>query len=298
MNITAVVVTFNRRELLQKNISCLRKQGPLTTILVVNNGSTDGTHEWLDEQTDLKVIHQDNVGGSGGFYTGIDAAMKMGADWIWCMDDDVFPREGCLEALLREAADEQVGMLAPRRFLDGKIYTNDFQRYNLTNPFSSMYEGKLRKMQVDDTIQIAGTAFEGPFIRRAVVEQIGLPNKELFIFCDDTDYCLRTVLAGWKILYVPVAQMDKQLFFSNDTWAERQQKKKWKRFYHVRNSAYLNHHYGRTWGVRYVRGFIGVAGYILTAAVSASFSKGWTWSDVARLWRAYKDGIAERLGKY
>ncbi len=298
MNITAVVVTFNRKELLKKNIEALRRQKELTTILVVNNGSTDGTAEWLDSQSDLSVIHQSNVGGSGGFYTGIDAAYKGGADWIWCMDDDVFPREGCLTALLKEARDEKVGMLAPRRFLDGKIFTNDFQRYNLTNPFSSMYEGKLRKMQVDGPTEIVGTAFEGPFIRRAVVEQIGLPNKELFIFCDDTDYCLRTVLAGWKIMYVPAAEMDKQLFFSNDSWAERERKKKWKRFYHVRNSTYLNHHYGKTWGVRYLRGFIGVVGYIFTAAISAPFGKGWEFGDVARLWRAYRDGIDERLGKY
>ena len=298
MNITAVVVTFNRKELLKKNIEALRRQKELTTILVVNNGSTDGTAEWLDSQSDLSVIHQSNVGGSGGFYTGIDAAYKGGADWIWCMDDDVFPREGCLTALLKEASDEKVGMLAPRRFLDGKIFTNDFQRYNLTNPFSSMYEGKLRKMQVDGPTEIVGTAFEGPFIRRAVVEQIGLPNKELFIFCDDTDYCLRTVLAGWKIMYVPAAEMDKQLFFSDDTWAERERKKKWKRFYHVRNSTYLNHHYGKTWGVRYLRGFIGVVGYIFTAIVSAPLGKGWEFGDVARLWRAYRDGIDERLGKY
>ena len=298
MNITAVVVTFNRKELLKKNIEALRRQKELTTILVVNNGSTDGTAEWLDSQDDLCVIHQSNVGGSGGFYTGIDAAYEGGADWIWCMDDDVFPREGCLTALLKEASDEKVGMLAPRRFLDGKIFTNDFQRYNLTNPFASMYEGKLRKMQVDGPTEIVGTAFEGPFIRRAVVEQIGLPNKELFIFCDDTDYCLRTVLAGWKIMYVPAAEMDKQLFFSNDTWAERERKKKWKRFYHVRNSTYLNHHYGKTWGVRYLRGFIGVAGYILTAALSAPFGKGWEFKDVARLWKAYRDGIDERLGIY
>jgi GT2 family glycosyltransferase len=298
MNITAVVVTFNRKELLKKNIEALRRQKELTTILVVNNGSTDGTAEWLDSQSDLSVIHQSNVGGSGGFYTGIDAAYKGGADWIWCMDDDVFPREGCLTALLKEARDEKVGMLAPRRFLDGKIFTNDFQRYNLTNPFSSMYEGKLRKMQVDGPTEIVGTAFEGPFIRRAVVEQIGLPNKELFIFCDDTDYCLRTVLAGWKIMYVPAAEMDKQLFFSNDSWAERERKKKWKRFYHVRNSTYLNHHYGKTWGVRYLRGFIGVVGYIFTAAISAPLGKGWEFGDVARLWRAYRDGIDERLGIY
>ena len=99
MKITAVVVTFNRLELLKQGIECLRKQQKLTGIIVVNNGSTDGTREWLNAQPGLLVVHQDNVGGSGGFYTGIERAYSEGADWIWCMDDDVFPRPDCLDRL-------------------------------------------------------------------------------------------------------------------------------------------------------------------------------------------------------
>lgn len=45
--------------------------------------------------------------------------------------------------------------------------------------------------------------------------------------------------------------MDKHKFFSADNWKERNRKKKWKRFYQVRNSTYLNHHYGKNWAVRY-----------------------------------------------
>ena len=66
MKITAVVVTFNRLELLKKGIESLRKQARLSNIIVVNNGSTDGTDKWLATQTDLRVINQENVGGSGG----------------------------------------------------------------------------------------------------------------------------------------------------------------------------------------------------------------------------------------
>ena len=84
-----------------------------------------------------------------------------------------------------------------------------------------MYTGILSKQTVTEPVEIQGAAFEGPFIRREVVEKIGYPNKELFIFCDDTDYCLRTVQAGFKILYVPTALMDKEKFFSNDSWSER-----------------------------------------------------------------------------
>ena len=249
MKVIAVVVTYNRLELLKRNIHCLRQNKPLDSILVVNNGSTDGTGQWLATQPDLHVLTQENVGGSGGFYTGIREAFRQEADWIWCMDDDVFPRPDCLEQLLRHASAPRVGILAPRRLLEGHIFTNDFQQLNLTNPFASMYRRKLKKQAVNEPTEICGTAFEGLCISKEAVAKIGFPNKDLFIFCDDTDYCIRAVLSGYKILYIPTALMDKQRFFSEDNWATRNQKKKWKRFYQVRNSTYLNHHYGHNWAV-------------------------------------------------
>ena len=221
MNIIAVVVTYNRKELLKRNIACLRLNTPVSSIVVVNNGSTDGTGAWLDEQEDLTVIHQENVGGSGGFYRGIQYAYQAGADWIWCMDDDVFPRLDCMEHLLPYTHEPGVGILAPRRLMEGQIFTNDFQKVNLSNPFASMYQQKLKKQVVNGPVDICGTAFEGLCISRKAVAEIGLPNKELFIFCDDTDYCLRAVLAGFRILYIPSALMDKEKFFSNDSWEER-----------------------------------------------------------------------------
>ena len=297
MNIIAVVVTYNRLELLKKGIQALRANTPLTGIIVVDNGSSDGTHEWLDKQIGLEVIHQDNVGGSGGFHTGIKAAYERGADWVWCMDDDVFPHPNCLERLLPYTTDSHIGILSPRRLLNGKVFTHEFQAYNFSNPLASMHGKKLCRQQISLATEIVGADFEGPFIKRDVIAKIGLPNKDLFIFCDDTDYCLRAHRAGFRLMYVPEALMDKHLFFSQDTWTSRNQKKKWKRYYQVRNEAYLNHHYGQNWGVKYVRSFIGVAGYILPAIVSMPFCKAWQWKDIATLWHAYQDGIHERLGK-
>lgn len=297
MKVIAVVVTYNRLELLKRNIRSLRSNTPLDAIVVVNNGSTDGTAEWLEAQPGLHVLTQENVGGSGGFYAGIRQACLLDADWIWCMDDDVFPRNDCLGNLLKEAGRKSVGILAPRRLMEGKVFTNDFLDYDLSNPFASLYRQKLAKLDIDAPVEIKGTAFEGPLIKREVVDTIGLPNRELFIFCDDTDYCLRTVRAGYKIVYVPTALMDKQKFFSGDKWSERNRKKKWKRFYQVRNSTYLNHHYGRTWGVRYLRGFIGMLGHALTALATCPFSRAYRPADVLAFWQAYRDGVNERLGK-
>lgn len=298
MKIVAVVVTYNRLELLKRVVDCLHKNSPVSDIVVVNNGSTDGTTDWLAAQEGLVVVNQENVGGSGGFHAGIDKACRMGADWIWCMDDDVFPRPDCMERLLPHTADGRVGILAPRRLQEGRIFTNDFTALNLTNPFASMYAGRLSKMQVSAPVEICGTAFEGLFIRRSTVDRIGLPNKDLFIFCDDTDYCIRAVQAGYKIMYIPDALMDKEKFFSTDTWQQRNKKKKWKRFYQVRNSTYLNHHYGHNWAVRYLRSFNGVMGYMLIALLSCPFSKAYRASDIPRFWKAYQDGLREKLGKY
>lgn len=295
MNIIAVVVTYNRLELLKRTVSCLLQNKPVSSIVIVNNGSTDGTAKWLNDQKGIIVINQANVGGSGGFHAGMQYAYQAGADWIWCMDDDVFPHSDCVEQLLQHT-EEQVGILAPRRLQEGRVFTHEFQEYNLNNPFVSMYASKLSKQVVVTPVEIKGAAFEGLFIRRGVVGKVGYPNKDLFIFCDDTDYCLRTVQAGYKIIYVPSALMDKEKFFSNDSWSVKNKKKKWKRFYQIRNSAYLNHRYGRNWAVKYLRGFNGVIGYILLAFVSSPFADGYQWSDIPKLWRAYRDGIHEKLG--
>lgn len=63
MNIIAVVVTYNRIELLKRTVRCLQQNKPVSSIVVVNNGSTDATAEWLKTQSGLTVINQANVGG-------------------------------------------------------------------------------------------------------------------------------------------------------------------------------------------------------------------------------------------
>ena len=319
MKITAVVVTYNRKELLKRVVGCLKDISMLSSIVVVNNGSTDGTDLWLASQSGLDVITQPNVGGSGGFYTGIKHAYDQGSDWIWCMDDDVFPTPNCLTELLSTLhsqpstlnaqrstlnaqrstlnAQPPIGILCPRRIQSGEVFVNECRKIDTSHTFASMHQGRLTA-DVKEPIDIEGMVFEGPLISRKVVEKIGFPNKDLFIFYDDTDYSLRAVKAGFRVVYVPNAIMEKEKFFSNDTWTVKQQKKKWKRRYQVRNSAYFNHHYGTTFGVRYVRTLISLIGYLAAAFWLTITRRGYSWQDIRNLWLAYKDGINDRLGRY
>ena len=69
--ILVAVVTYNRLDDLKRCVGSLRNQNDVDfDVLIVNNGSTDGTKDWLDAQEDLLTIHQENVGGAGGFYAG------------------------------------------------------------------------------------------------------------------------------------------------------------------------------------------------------------------------------------
>ncbi|RYF54393.1 MAG: glycosyltransferase, partial [Cytophagaceae bacterium] len=99
--VAAVVVTYNRLNDLKLCIDSLNQQTrPLDAIIVINNGSTDGTSGWLAEQNGLTVVTQSNLGGAGGFATGIETAYQAGFNWLWCMDDDCLAAPNALEVLL------------------------------------------------------------------------------------------------------------------------------------------------------------------------------------------------------
>ena len=85
-----VVVTYNRLNLLKEVIEALRLQTYKDfQIVVVNNGSTDETPKWLSDQRDIYTITQENLGGAGGFFTGMKYVVENGFKYCWIMDDDV-----------------------------------------------------------------------------------------------------------------------------------------------------------------------------------------------------------------
>lgn len=299
--IIAVVVTYNRAQLLQRVISSLQSQSVhIDRIIVINNGSTDGTHEWLESQKDIHVINQENVGGSGGFYRGIQEASNMECDWIWCMDDDVFPSENCLETLLSFAdKDKKIGIACPHRLMSGKTVTGEARTLNLSHPFKDMHNDGLTATDVEnhDVTDIVGMSFEGPLIRKEVIEKIGLPNKELFILYDDTDYSYRAILAGYRVVVIRDALMDKYDFQSKSSYREEKMKNKWKLAYHIRNTAYFGHRYGKNIWVKHLAALPFVLR--MYGAITFNFIKGhkYSLSDYGLFWRMMRRGIREELGK-
>src|SRR4051794_34954192 len=101
VNVTAVVVTFNRRDYLERCLTALRSQTQaLARIVVIDNASTDGTDGFLAGQAEVDTITMpENVGGAGGFARGALEALEPSVGFIWLMDDDCEPDAACCERL-------------------------------------------------------------------------------------------------------------------------------------------------------------------------------------------------------
>lgn len=226
----AVVVSYNRQKLLSECITALRNQTQkLDAILVVNNGSTDSTEEWLKDQPDLIFITQNNVGSSGGFNTGISWAYKNGYSWIWCMDDDGYPKEDALQNILAAETDDLcLRNCAVLNKEDKKTFV-----WNTKN-FASIDD-------VDSPLIYGiGHPFNGTMLHRKIVERVGLPKPCLFLWGDETEYYHRITRKN-KIPVCTVANSihyhPATAFTYKNDWDFN---KSWKMYYYVRNRFHIH----------------------------------------------------------
>lgn len=191
-NIACIVVTFNRSELLKRCIESLRIQTYREfDIYVVNNGSTDNTKSWLDKQEDINAIHQENVGGAGGFYIGMKTAYDMGYDWIWMMDDDGVADTNQIFELYHRSLDNDIVFA---NALVCNINNYEELSFGLSDNGSVIYSTKVAQKSL---LWNAINPFNGTFINKVVIEKIGFIKKEMFIWGDETEYTLRAMSNGF-----------------------------------------------------------------------------------------------------
>ena len=214
--VCAVVVTFNRIDLLRTLLERLDRVPGLAEVLVVDNASTDGTGEWLaglddrdagDEHRTVPVLGRTlatNEGGAGGFHDGLGWAVERGADLVWLMDDDGLPDPGSLERLLQEPDLDFWGPLVVDQDDPGRLV------FPIRLPGGTRVVHRLVDVQRAATRgRIDGIVipFNGVLVTRELVERIGLPRAEFFIWGDDHEYRLRAEAAGARIATIVDAQV-------------------------------------------------------------------------------------------
>src|SRR4051812_36690273 len=194
-SVCAVVVTYNRRDLLARCLDHLERQSrPPEGILVVDNASTDGTAELLASRHGVEVMRlPENRGGAGGFERGLERAHASGYEWIWLLDDDTFADERCLETLLGGVA------RAPRppSVMTSVVRWRDSSLHPMNRPWLRIVpRGRFAEAVAAGLAPIRAATFVSTMVHRDAVARHGLPPGYYFVWLDDIQYTSRILRDG------------------------------------------------------------------------------------------------------
>lgn len=177
--VAAVIVTYNRKELLGENIRMLLKQTrSFDQIFIIDNCSTDGTAEYLKENSwknkspFIYIKTESNIGGAGGFYSGTKAAFEIGADWIVLMDDDGrMLDEFTLERLLTVAERlYQQNYANKKLFINALVQQGEMLSFKMGSKYTVQQALDASK---DGLLEGEANPFNGTLVSRELVESIG-----------------------------------------------------------------------------------------------------------------------------
>lgn len=302
MSVGIVLVTFNRLAQLKIALEKYHDQTYAPEyILVVDNHSTDGTAEFLEEwknkpEAYAKYVHtlDTNTGGAGGFYKGMEEAEKLNAGWIWLSDDDAYPRPDCIENLMKfyKKQDEQerkkIVALCSTVYNGGKIHQQHRNHLTVSALKCRIDSTELSEYEAE-AFRVEIFSYVGAMIKKSAIMKVGLDRKEFFIYCDDQEHSIRLSKAG-KIYCVTDSKID------HDTPPFDPNAINWGRYYKKRNDLLMrkyNFPY-RYYLLRYIKGYIREASFlsknppVLRAELKAAYKD--ARKNVTGLHPVYKPG--------
>ena len=289
-SVAAVIVTYNRLEKLKIALEAYEKQTLLPKfIIVVNNCSSDGTkeylQEWLKKHSKLHKIvinTKENLGGSGGFYLGQKQASELDVDWIYLADDDAYPESKYFEKVkyfLEHSRKDNISAVC------GKVRENNNDKGHcayLKKWSTSVYIGLQKRDYNKRILEVDATSYIGVFINKKILLNAGFANKDYFIWQDDIEHFFRLSQYG-KIICLTDA------IIIHDATAEHFELS-WKYYYLYRNRIDL------------IKKHLPLQAFVLIPIIIAKAIlcplKGKSFVEQKLRLIAIKDGIFGNLGKH
>lgn len=203
--VSIILVTFNG--LTETTAPCLdslfmRTSYPDYEVVVVDNGSTDGTKEYLEELARSEprlrcVLNETNRGFAGGNNDGIQVAS---GDMLVLLNNDTQVTEGWLDRLTQALAeDDSIGLVGP---VSNAVGNEQLIFAPGNEPLEIIEEGvRWTGKSEGDTFETERLGFFCVALRRDVLGRIGLLDEAFGLgFYEDDDFCLRARKAGYRLV--------------------------------------------------------------------------------------------------
>lgn len=243
MNILVGVLTYNRLNLLKRCIHNIRNQSlKVSDILVVDNGSTDGTKLFLNQNKDIITINRNKSGSASGWFEMINYALINNFDFIWMMDDDGYPNTNSLNTL--------VNNISPKYACLSSVVINENKHDSLVFPMPRLNSNNKEKMFFNffkikkieklryfsnNNIYNFCHLFNGSLISINAIKKIGNVNKAFYHHGVEVDYFIRLQQIGLMATHLDA-------FHYHPDVTKRKINNLWI-YYYIKNSMIINYKY-------------------------------------------------------
>jgi GT2 family glycosyltransferase len=182
-------------------------------VLVVDNGSTDGSPEYLQglfPRIEI-IVNPANWGFAKANNIGIRHALQNGADYVFLLNNDTVVDTPMLGTLIQTAeSDARVGIVAPKILYYAqrdRIWHLGGRRHRWLPVPITLGQNELDDGRHSEPFDVDYVAFCGALVKRSLLEAIGLLDERFFFTYEDSDFCCRTRDAGHRIVCEPRARM-------------------------------------------------------------------------------------------
>lgn len=292
-----VIVTFNRKDKLITAIkSVLEQTIQPQRIVIVDNHSNDGTQDMVkknyQDAIDSGLIDyhylSENIGGSGGFSKGVRFASECDTEYIAVSDDDAFYRKNYFEEISKAAIEN------PKiKAFQGVAYDSNTDKISIQGKkivnWNSLDSESIRMQNGNVYADLA--TFVGFTFTKEVVNEIGFPVDNFFIWNDDAEYSLR-MRNRTKILQVKDAVVD----HAGTQRVHGTLTPIWKTYYGFRNKIVLRKQYSKSKLMAQLINVFLLMRQIMATIVKPSY-KGKRYKYMKAFVDAFKDAQSGKMGK-
>ncbi|HWY52681.1 MAG TPA: glycosyltransferase [Chthoniobacterales bacterium] len=253
-SIAAVMTVFNQVEGARRCVqSLLAQTASLARICVLFNGTAkngalaDAFAAEFHERPNVHVLRSpENIGNAGGVKLAMRAAMDLGADWIWIVEDDALPHHNALERLL--VAGMKTDCVYGSLIIDPKWNDLAFSAAAIEQDGSQRIVSKREELPPANSFQVRGI-WLGALVPRQIIDVVGEVNADLFIRGEDEEYPARIRQAGFRFFCVKDSVIEHpgmrnvHLAIAGVNFFYETGVAPWKAYFLIRNHVYVRRKY-------------------------------------------------------